>query len=98
MPSLLSVMSTLSIRQNVLFLILLLSFTSLTSGKQEAFPKVYHNQFAVHIPNASTSLAEQLAQKHGFRSLGQVRQEKVSLYGRAKEGEEEGQAITFIGS
>lgn len=34
--------------------------------------RIFHNQFAVHIPNASLSYVEGLARKHGFRSLGQV--------------------------
>ena len=32
----------------------------------------YNNQFAVHIPNATEVLVELIAEKHGFRSLGQV--------------------------
>ena len=33
---------------------------------------VYNNQFAVNIPNASEVLVQFIAEKHGFRSLGQV--------------------------
>lgn len=32
----------------------------------------YNNQFAVHIPNATEVLVQLIADKHGFRSLGQV--------------------------
>ena len=32
----------------------------------------YNNQFAVHIPNATEILVQLIADKHGFRSLGQV--------------------------
>ena len=35
---------------------------------------VYNNQFAVNIPNASEVLVQLIAEKHGFRSLGQVQQ------------------------
>ena len=33
---------------------------------------VYNNHFAVNIPNASETLVQLIAEKHGFRSLGQV--------------------------
>lgn len=33
---------------------------------------VFHNQFAVHIPNATEPLVQFVAEKHGFRSLGQI--------------------------
>ena len=36
----------------------------------------FHNQFAVHIPNATEVLVQLIAEKHGFRSLGQVWYEK----------------------
>lgn len=32
----------------------------------------YNNQFAVNIPNATEVLVQLIAEKHGFRSLGQV--------------------------
>jgi len=32
----------------------------------------YNNQFAVHIPNATEVLVRLIADKHGFRSLGQI--------------------------
>lgn len=32
----------------------------------------YNNQFAVHIPNATEILVQLIADKHGFRSLGQI--------------------------
>lgn len=41
---------------------------------------VYNNQFAVNIPNATEVLVQLIAEKHGFRSLGQVRRtQKWSL-------------------
>lgn len=57
------------IKQSVLLLLLSLSFCLAVIEDDE---RVYHNQFAVGIPNATEPLVQLIAEKHGFRSLGQV--------------------------
>ena len=40
----------------------------------EGSDRIFHNHFAVHISNASSADAvDQIATKHGFRNMGQVR-------------------------
>lgn len=33
---------------------------------------IYNNEFAVHIPHIGEDLVQQIAEKYGFKSLGQV--------------------------
>ena len=66
-----SVMSV--IKQMIFLVIVYFSYCSASSIVEDSSNDlVYNNQFAVNIPNASEVLVQLIAEKHGFRSLGQV--------------------------
>lgn len=61
------------IEQMILLVIVYFSYCSASSiVENSSNDLVYNNQFAVNIPNASEVLVQLIAEKHGFRSLGQV--------------------------
>lgn len=61
------------IEQMILLVIVYFSYCSASSIVEDSSNDlVYNNQFAVNIPNASEVLVQLIAEKHGFRSLGQV--------------------------
>lgn len=65
--------TVMSVVKQIKLLIIVYFFSyccaALTEGPNDL---VYHNQFAVNIPNATEVLVQLIAEKHGFRSLGQV--------------------------
>lgn len=64
-----------------LTLLAIVCFSSSCAAIVDGFSKdlVYNNQFAVNIPNATEVLVQLIAEKHGFRSLGQVRETTLAI-------------------
>lgn len=67
--------SVMSVIKQMIFLVIVyfsycISASSIVENSSNDL--VYNNQFAVNIPNASEVLVQLIAEKHGFRSLGQV--------------------------
>lgn len=60
------------IKKTILLVIVYFSYCCASSIVEESNDLMYNNQFAVNIPNASEVLVQLIAEKHGFRSLGQV--------------------------
>lgn len=46
-------------------------FVSGVSSQEESNDVIYHNQFAVHVPEGYEA-ADKIAQKYGFTNIGQV--------------------------